>query len=173
MELYEFTKMLKELMDFYERKEPKQGTIELWFGKVSKVPSEPIKWIVNRIENDYETFPKNFCKAIMDTYREWTQANPDKRAAQRYYDCPDCNEGLIWARKLVENKPYTYVFRCLKCKQNTTQAYPLASRLELRAEYDVIPKLGDLSETAKKYRNWKELVKNVSDGYGMERGLRP
>ena len=137
MELYEFTKALSTLCDFYERKEPKQSTIELWFGLIKRMPSEPIPWIIKKIQETHETFPKNMTAAFWGTYSEWQQANPDKRAIQSFFDCSDCSEGLIFAKKIIEGKKYSYVFRCTKCRQNHNQNYPSMSRLELMENYEV------------------------------------
>lgn len=143
MELFEFTQLLKELVDFYERKDPKPGTTELWFDKVRKIPSEPVKWIMKRIEDENESFPRNLPGALWVSYREWMQAYPDRVAHRQSQNCPDCTDGLIWARLIKNGRRYTYVFRCSRCRQDTTEAYPVAGRAELMADYDVIPKGGD------------------------------
>lgn len=144
MELYEFTKLLKELTDYYERaKEPRPGTTDLWFGKVKNIPSEPLAWITSKIEAENESFPRNLPGAVWETYRAWMQTNPDRVSVKNYFDCPDCTDGLIRARLEKGGQRYTYVFRCSKCRQSTAQSYPVASRIELMADYDVIPKNGD------------------------------
>ena len=165
MELFEFTTILKELSDYYERaKEPKHGTVELWFGKIRKIPSEPIKWIVRKIEDENDSFPRNLPGAVWGAYREWMQANPERMAVKNYFDCPDCTDGLIWARMEKNGCRYTYVFRCARCKQSTVQVYPLAGRMELKADYDVIPKNGDPYDGARRPRNVREMVAEIGVG---------
>jgi hypothetical protein len=137
MQLNEFTKALTSLCDFYERKEPKQATIELWFRLVQRMPSEPIPWIVKKIQETQESFPRNMTAAFWGSYTEWQQAYPDKKAHKDYFHCPDCNDGLIFAKKEKNGVKYSYVFRCVKCKQDNTKAYPMASRLELLQEYNL------------------------------------
>ena len=163
MELFEFTKLLKELTDYYERaKEPKHATVDLWFAKVKNIPSEPIDWIISKIEADNESFPRNLPGAVWGAFREWMQSNPDKVARSRkYHDCPDCSEGLIWARQEKNGRRYAYVFRCAHCKQSSLQAYPLAARVELMADYDVIPKNGDPHDRAKRMRDMRRMAAGI------------
>jgi hypothetical protein len=159
VELSELNELITELALFYERKEPKNQTIELWFKMVKKIPSEPIKWMVKKIQEKHESFPKNITSALWGSYTEWQQANPDKIKQQDFWDCPDCNEGLIFAKKKKEGNNYEYVFRCVKCKQNHCRSYPLASPMELKEEgYDVIPKGGNLKSIYKPNRDLNGLL---------------
>jgi hypothetical protein len=163
VELFEFSKILKEIGDYYERtKEPRHGTIDLWFDKVKHIPTEPIPWIVSKIEADNESFPRNLPATLWGAFREWMQMNPDKVACvQTFRECPDCSEGLIWARMEKNGHRYTYVFRCARCKQSTVQAYPIAHRMELVADYDVIPKNGDPYNGAVRARNVQVMAQYV------------
>lgn len=158
MEVSELGELIKELSLFYERKEPKAATIELWHRLVKRIPSEPIKWITKKIEENHESFPKNLTATLWGTYTVWQQTFPEKKTMKRFFDCSDCNEGLIFARK--KNAPHIseFVFRCSKCRQDNTRAYPLSSRLELLEEYDVVPKEGNLRSSNK---NLNDLVKRV------------
>jgi hypothetical protein len=158
MELHDFTGALTTLCNFYERKEPRQATMELWFKLVQRIPSEPISWIIKKIEETHDSFPKNVTSAFWGSYGEWQQTNPDKIKQQEFFDCPDCNEGLIFANKIKNGNNYRYVFRCVKCKQNHCRSYPFASRLELKEDgYDVTPKAGNLSN-GKKYKSTREMA---------------
>jgi len=143
MQLLEFTKAIKELGDFYERKsEPKQGTIELWFDKVQSIPSEPVPWIVGRIEQDSESFPRNLPGALWAGFREWMQLNPDKAAHRENKQCVDCEGGLLWVRKYIDGRVHYAVFECAQCGGDVWPQYPSATRDELMADYDVMPKDG-------------------------------
>lgn len=134
MELNEFVNSISVLCSYYERKEPKQSTLEVWHRWCHRIPSEPLTWIVRKIEEDYENFPRNLPGAVFEAYGEWQQANPDKMAAERYFYCPDCIEGLIFTQKIIDNMKYSYVFRCGRCRQSRTTAYPIAGRLDLLGE---------------------------------------
>jgi hypothetical protein len=131
MQMNEFTNLLNELSSFYERKEPKPTTIELWYHLIKNIPSEPVTWITKKIEENYESFPKNLTAALWSTYNEWQQVYPEKKAIENYFDCPDCHEGLIIVYKKVNNYNYEYVFRCARCKQSRLRAYPLGGKKEL------------------------------------------
>lgn len=151
MTLYELTNIVNELANFYERKEAKPSTIELWYRLVKNIPSEPIKWITKKIEETHETFPRNLTSAIWSTYGEWLQSYPEKKSIEKYFDCPDCVEGLIFAKKKSkEGFDYEYVFRCAVCKQSRTRSYPVSSAKELKDQgYNVTPKEGNLKHTTK------------------------
>jgi hypothetical protein len=133
MELAEFSRALTKLCDFYERKEPKHGSIELWFESVGKMPSEPISAIVRKIQETHDTFPRNLPATFWAAYNEWIQAHPEKRTIRNYFNCPDCNEGLLFC---IHNETRgRFVFRCVLCRQDNTRAYPFGSRKSLSNEY--------------------------------------
>jgi hypothetical protein len=166
VELYEFSKILKELGDYYERaKEPRHGTIELWFDKVKNIPTEPIGWVISRIESENESFPRNLPSAMWGAYRDWMSSHPERVAHQTFHDCPDCNDGVLPARKGTRGVDrYTYTFRCGRCKQSKTMAYPMATRMQLMSEgYEVIPKGGDPDDGSMKYRNIPAVVANIGE----------
>jgi hypothetical protein len=131
MKLPELTDLVNELSLFYERKEPKPATVELWYRLVKNIPSEPIKWITKKIEENYEAFPRNLTAALWSSYNEWQQAYPEKKAIEKYFACPDCKDGLILVYKLVNNYNYEFVFRCALCNQSRVRAYPKAVLKEL------------------------------------------
>jgi hypothetical protein len=161
MQLLEFNNLLTELSNYYERKEPKTSTIDLWYNKIHAIPSEPIKWIAKKIEESNDSFPKNLPSAIWGAYTEWQQANPEKLARESFFDCPDCNEGLIFAKKQKNGVNYSYVFRCARCKQNHYRAYPLDSPIELLEEYEVTLKKGNLKSSYKVERNIKNIISSI------------
>jgi hypothetical protein len=134
MTISDLTNLVNELSTFYERKEPKPSTIELWYRLVKNIPLEPIKWIIKKIEENYDSFPKNITSALWSTYGEWQQSYPEKKSIENYFDCPDCHQGLIFAYKQIDNMNYEFVFRCSLCKQSRTKAYPLGSRKELERQ---------------------------------------
>jgi hypothetical protein len=133
MELYEFKNALTTLCDFYERKEPKPQSIVLWFEAVKNIPSEPVPWMVKKIEDTNDSFPKNMPGSFWATFNEWKQAHPEKRAFKNYFHCPDCDEGLLLVIK--NDTRGKYVFRCARCRQDETRAYPFANRKDLLEEY--------------------------------------
>lgn len=139
----EFEDFLIEIGHFFERsKSPSVRTIDIWFEKIKAIPFESLKWITRRIQDEYEYWPKNITATLWSFYHQWLDAHPDKRVIENYFDCPDCDEGLITACKEKNSTKYRYVFRCTKCKQNRTPAYPKASRVDLLSEgYEVMKKI--------------------------------
>ncbi len=134
MTLSELTDLVNELSAFYERKEPRPTTIELWYRLIKNIPSEPVKWITKKIETNYEAFPKNLTVALWSAYGEWQQAYPEKKSIENYFECPDCVEGLIFANKKKNDLNYKYVFRCSLCKQSRCREYQVISAKELKEQ---------------------------------------
>ena len=135
MKLFDFTSMLKDLSDYYERKEPKPGTSELWFDRVKSIPEEAIPWIVKKITSESETFPKNLPGTVSALFFSWRETHPQKIAHGYVVDCPDCEDGTIRAWKIgLNGRPYSYLFRCRRCQRDTTQGWPMATRTDLLAE---------------------------------------
>ena len=135
MKLFDFTSMLKDLSDYYERKEPKPGTSELWFDRVKSIPTEAIPWIVKKITSESETFPKNLPGMVAALFFSWRETHPQKIAHGYVVECPDCEDGTIRAWKIgLNGRPYSYLFRCRRCQRDTTQGWPMATRTDLLAE---------------------------------------
>ncbi len=136
-----FTKFLAKLSAFYERKvQATPGTADIWFDKVKHIPDECLPWIEKKIQDECDHWPHNITMAICEYHRAWQESNPDKRAPERHWECTDCSDGLIFARKVNKDTKvkYRYVFKCLKCKQSKYD-YPLSSVVELiRDGYEVV-----------------------------------
>jgi ribosomal protein S27AE len=132
MLLFDFSNIINELCDYYERREPKEGTKELWFQRVKSIPLEALPWIVKKITQENETFPKNLPGVIAALFFSWREAHPEKFTTRREVDCPDCDDGTIRAWKIGANgKTYSYLFRCGRCKQSNVQGWPAMTRFAL------------------------------------------
>src|SRR5574343_592121 len=79
----DFSRIITTLCEYYERREPKNAALEAWFARCRHIPAEPLDYIAQKIMENHETFPKNLPAAMRDTFTEWLQANPDKRAGLR------------------------------------------------------------------------------------------
>jgi len=125
-----FDDILKQLCNYYERKVfPLNSAHDLWFKKTENIPDEAAFYIRDRIYEELESFPKNLPKIMWAFYHEWIEAHPEKRAKLNYFNCPDCNEGLIFCRKKNSDDKYIrYVFKCSRCKQDHTPGYPMDSK---------------------------------------------
>lgn len=140
MQKHEFALFVKRLGEYYERgKDPKQGALDAWYEKIHHVPSEAMRWVESKIQDECDNFPHNLSKTVNEYHIAWQQANPDKRAPEHHFDCPECNNGLIFAKKRSDdtNVRYRYVFKCPMCRQSSVD-YPSVSRVELINQgYDI------------------------------------
>lgn len=164
MELFDFTKLLKDLSDYYERKEPKQGTAELWFEKVKRIPNEPIPWITNKIYQECESFPKNLPSILWGFFSVWRDAYPEKIATRTLRDCPDCSDGTIrvWISR-EDGTRTSHLFRCGRCRQDTTRGWPMMSRDEMLSEgWEPEPK-NPLPGPYKKRQPVKAIIKEAAE----------
>lgn len=134
----DFDELISSVGAFYERKvQPTPKTFDIWFAKVQKIPREALKWIEKKIQDECEMWPRNITATIWAFYHQWLDAYPEKRAHKNYFNCPDCHEGLIYATKEKNGVKYRYIFRCSKCQQDKTSAWPIMGRLELMQDYEV------------------------------------
>lgn len=161
MELFNFTQVIKELCDYYERKEPKPGTLELWFDRVKTIPAEALPWIVKKICQENDAFPKNLPGSLAAMFFAWKQAYPEKILAEQYTSCPDCHEGTIRAWGEHDGRAYPYLFRCGKCRQSNVQGWPMQTLTQLKiAEYEI--------EHVPRFRqrpgNLRVMVNTIADG---------
>ena len=171
MLLFDFSNAVNELCDYYERKEPKQGTKDLWFANLKNIPTEALPWIVKKICQENESFPRNLPGAIQAMYQAWRGAHPEKIAHEQKQDCPDCDDGTIRAWKIGNNnRAYSYLFRCARCKQCTTEAWPFAYRGQLIADgYE--PEQRDKITGPSTHGTLKKLVEKVVDGAGFDNNV--
>lgn len=131
-----FVKLVKELCIYYERKViPTVDAIDMWHKRVEKIPDEPIPWIVQRIKDSSEGFPKNVPNALWEHFREWSQAHPEK-VSRRSTICKaeHCNgDGYVFAiREYEKGASGEYVFRCPVCNQAQETAIPYFSNQHAR-----------------------------------------
>lgn len=127
---HRFEKIVNRACSYYEHRQPKDGTMDIWAEKTAGIPDAAADYIEAHI-TDNEQFPKNLPNLMWALFRAWQAANPDKvRREKEYFECPECHEGIIYARK----KGYRYIFRCVTCKQNRVQSYPKAYKSELEAQ---------------------------------------
>lgn len=136
---------------YYERRFPKDETIDLWTEKVKGIPDEAAQYIEDHI-CDQDILPKNVPGYMWILYNAWKNAHPENNQSQMFRYCPDCIDGIIWAAKKNEvGTIYTSIFRCPACKQNHVQAYPIGRKSTLIADgYEIrTPKGSNLSAEEK------------------------
>lgn len=95
------------------------------FDLCSYVPSEAWPTIVTEAIRVWETWPRNFSKAVKELWQWWLDRNPQSQAPHQSTDCPHCwySSGYIWAYEpQPTDLPYRplAVFRCGHCSNAPT-----------------------------------------------------
>lgn len=159
---HRFRQIVVKACDFYERRVPKDETMDLWAEKVKGIPDQAAGYIEDHI-TDNDMLPKNIPGFMWVLCNAWQQANPGTQEANKVYKaCPDCIDGIIWASKANESgRKYEYIFRCCRCRQNHVQAYPKAYKNELELQgYEITTPQGwkvSSQEKTKTRENFKQI----------------
>jgi len=127
-----FHDFVKNLCRYYERKEPREEALDLWFREVKHLPEEPLDWIRQQICNQQEGFPRNLPVLMRELWQRWREDNPRKRAhPDMNLNCRDCDgTGLITGYR----EGRAYAFRCGRCRQSTLHGIPFAIDLDLLSQ---------------------------------------
>ncbi len=127
-----FGEFLTSLCHYYERKEPRKETLDLWFQEVKHLPEEPLDWIREQICQRQEGFPRNLPANMRELWQRWREEHPRKQARpDTDTNCRDCEgSGLITGYR----DGNAYAFRCGRCRQSTLHGIPFATGLDLLAQ---------------------------------------
>ncbi|MDA8126600.1 MAG: hypothetical protein M0009_15610 [Deltaproteobacteria bacterium] len=126
-----FHDFVKGLCFYYERRDPREEALDLWFQAVKHLPDEPMDWISEQIRGRYETFPKNLPLVMRELWQQWLEDHPQRRSHRKTEEpCLDCDDtGLI----SLFRKGSSYLFRCGKCKRSNLNGVPMAYLADLEA----------------------------------------
>jgi len=127
-----FGEFLKSLCHYYERREPREQTLDLWFTEVKHIPDEPLQWMRAQITNRHESYPKNLPVVMREIWQQWLENHPNRRANRDAdSNCTDCEGAGIFT---VYREGYRYVFRCGKCRHSNLNGIPVAFVSHLQAQ---------------------------------------
>ncbi|HOD98192.1 MAG TPA: hypothetical protein PLU95_06510 [Syntrophales bacterium] len=120
-----FGEFLTSLCHYYERKEPRKETLNLWFQEVKPLPEEPLDWIREQICQRQEGFPRNLPVIMRELWQRWREEHPQKQAhPDTDANCRDCDgTGLITGYR----ESHAYAFRCGRCRQSTLHGIPFTT----------------------------------------------
>jgi len=126
-----FHDFVKGLCFYYERRDPREETLDLWFQGVKHVPDEPVDWMSDQIRSRHETFPRNLPLVMRELWQQWLEDHPQRRACRDTgEECPDCDgTGLI----SLFRKGSRYLFRCGRCKRSNLNGVPARLLIDLEA----------------------------------------
>ena len=135
-----FHDFVKGLCFYYERRDPREETLDLWFQGVRHVPDEPVDWMSDQIRSRHDVFPRNLPLVMRELWQQWLEDHPDRRTrGNTETDCPDCDEtGLI----SLYREGSRYLFRCRRCKRSNLNGVPAAFLVDLEAHGYSLTKAG-------------------------------
>jgi hypothetical protein len=101
MEKAAFTRWLNQALTHFERKEPSDATVDLWFQAVKDIPAKALPWLYQELIS-LEAFPRNLPGFMRAKIKEWLAANPQGQAKG---NC-ECHKGVwevaFWRQDLGE-----------------------------------------------------------------------
>jgi hypothetical protein len=126
-----FHDFVKGLCFYYERRDPREEALDLWFQQVKHIPDEPVDWMSEQIRSRHELYPRNLPLVMREPWHQWLEVHPQWRVrGTGGEDCPDCDEtGVI----SIYRKGSRYLFRCSRCKRSNLNGVPAAFLADLEA----------------------------------------
>lgn len=126
-----FHDFVKGLCFYYERRDPREETLDLWFQGVKHIPDEPVDWMSDQIRGRHDAFPRNLPLVMRELWQQWLEDHPQRRTNRNAgEECPDCDgAGLI---SLFRNGS-RYLFRCGRCKGSNLNGVPVRLLIDLEA----------------------------------------
>ncbi len=126
-----FHDFVKGLCFYYERRDPREETLDLWFQAVKHIPDEPVDWMSEQIRGRHDAFPRNLPLVMRELWQQWLDDHPQRRTSRNVAEaCPDCDgDGLL----SLFRKGSSYVFRCGRCKRSNLNGVPVAYLADLEA----------------------------------------
>ena len=153
--------IVRSLCTYFERKViPTPDAITMWFTRVEKIPDEPVNWMVQKIKEQQEMFPRNLPNLLWEYYREWQQMNPDKMVSRGHICTADhCNgEGYVFAtHSRDDGQRYEYVYRCPVCNQAREFTFSAFHRHDVTIGINPVP----IIRAGKSIKSVKALTKMV------------
>lgn len=120
----DFARWLKQALTYFERKEPSDATVNLWYEKVKNIPAGALPQIYQEVTG-MEVFPRNLPAFMQAKAREWLAANP-----QTGSKC-ECHRGLwevaFWRPELEEWAIFSIPCGPCNGKEGPRQCYDLLS----------------------------------------------
>lgn len=95
---FELLHAINKLATFYNvTKAPGMAVINAWLPKVEMIPAEAVDFILGRIQDEHDSFPRNIPKTFRQFYREWLAANPQPERQVR--GCQACEGGVLFLER--------------------------------------------------------------------------
>lgn len=82
---------------FNVTKAPGMAVINAWAPKVAFIPAEALEFILGRIQDENDSFPRNTPKVFRQFYREWLAAHPQPE--RQVQGCASCEWGILFLHR--------------------------------------------------------------------------
>ena len=78
-----FHDFVKGLCFYYERRDPREEALDLWFQQVKHIPDEPVGWMSGQIRGRHESYPRNLPLVMRELWQQWMEDHPQWERGER------------------------------------------------------------------------------------------
>jgi hypothetical protein len=78
---------------------PNTEAIAAWLERMESIPSEAVPYIVRRVTDDMDRWPRNIPKLFRQLHLEWLAADPTPTAPAQQHYCGQCYDGILWLER--------------------------------------------------------------------------
>lgn len=117
MTLEQFEEFVESLMTYFNKGgHENKKRLRVWYNAVYRIPGEPLKWIQDQIQDDFDGLPTNIPKTIKHYWRMYLEKHPEKRAHENmaHESCPYCHQGLLVFQVQTDGYP-GYIEKVARC----------------------------------------------------------
>ena len=92
-----FESAIHNLYEYFDRKPPTFDKKRAVLKRVQYIPDEAVDWIVDKIQDEMDSLPRNIGKAFKLNYQAWQSSNTGKVHTYKQEKCDQCKgTGLLW-----------------------------------------------------------------------------
>lgn len=118
MDLNSFAGMMEEIYAAFGRATPSERVVSLTYARVSHIPMEACKSIVDRI-CEMDKLPANVGLEVLRGWDAWCAQHPERVSPKTH--CPDCDSTGVWHiwMPIETGRVHAYVVPCPTCQPDS------------------------------------------------------
>jgi hypothetical protein len=120
MDYEHFSSVITNLYQYYQRKLPGHQAMATWFPKLQHIPTEAAAWIVDWIERQYESIPRNLPLSFNNGWSIYQKEHPEKFTSRyTHTPCQSCGGAgfnLVMKNDSEKGYDYSHIRLCNDCE---------------------------------------------------------